>query len=423
MGHCITTCNNNFNRKNEFKMKNIFNGMSPDEYTESIKNSNNYPLIIYLQTRLKRFLKKTKLKFSQSKQPPTTSPNANSNNINVNINLNVNMNNQTDTTKPEQNVNSQQPTNSNIVIPAVKAELKESLIFSNDAFLKKVQTKSSNIGEDPRNGPFNGQRMKYPKIVEDNSAYEGEWKNGKRDGLGILSWKDVSKFIGNFIEDKVMGFGKLWHEDGDVYTGYWNDFQADGVGIYKTNAQASHEGYWKNDKQNGYGIEKWPRGSSYIGEYQDGNKEGIGSLNFEGNGGFEGEFKGGCISGVGVFFFSDNRRYEGEWKNNKMHGYGMIIWPEGKYYEGEFCDDKKEGFGIFYSLRKIYMGMWHNSSLEGDTIIIEGHRVKKQYWENGRAVRNLPADKPIFFEKYVDDIIKFKEERDKSLNINNGQYY
>lgn len=419
MGHCITTCNNNLNRKGEFNIRNPFNGMNPDDFAEKFKSSPNYPLVIYLQTRMKKYIKRKKLKFGQNQNAGST----NANNINVNINLNVNMSNTQQVNhienKTEQNT---QGNNSNIVIPAVKAELKESLIFSNDAFLKKAPTKSSNVGEDPRNGPFNGQRMKYPKIVEDNSAYEGEWKNGKRDGLGILSWKDVSKFIGNFIEDKVMGFGKLWHEDGDVYTGFWNDFQADGVGMYKTNAQASYEGYWKNDKQNGFGIEKWPRGSSYIGEYQDGNKEGIGSLNFEGNGGFEGEFKGGCISGVGVFFFSDNRRYEGEWKNNKMHGYGMITWPEGKFYEGEFCDDKKEGFGIFYSLRKIYVGMWHNSSLEGDTIIIEGHRIKKQYWENGRAVRNLPTDKPIFFEKFVDEIIKFKEERDKSLNINTGQY-
>ena len=420
MGHCITSCNNNLKGKGEFNIRNIFNGMTPEDYIEKVRSGPNYPTIIFLQMRIKKFLKKKKLKFGQNQN--TNAKNAN--NINVNINLNVNMNNNQQINRVENKTEQNPPpNNSNIVIPAVKAELKESLIFSNDAFLKKMQTKSSNVGEDPRNQPFNGQRMKYPKIVEENSAYEGEWKNGKRDGLGILSWKDVSKFIGNFIEDKVMGFGKLWHEDGDVYTGFWNDFQADGIGIYKTNAQASYEGYWKNDKQNGVGVEKWPRGSSYIGEYQDGNKEGIGSLNFEGNGGFEGEFKGGCISGVGVFFFSDNRRYEGEWKNNKMHGYGMITWPEGKFYEGEFCDDKKEGFGIFYSLRKIYMGMWHNSSLEGDTIIIEGHRVKKQYWENGRAVRNLPADKPIFFEKYVDEIIKFKEERDKALNINTGQYY
>ena len=298
---------------------------------------------------------------------------------------------------------------SSIVIPTVKAELKESLIFSHDPFIKgKKSQRNINDSKDPRFGPFDDKRHKYPKIFEDESSYEGEWKNGKRDGIGILCWKDVSKFIGEFIEDKVLGFGKLIHEDGDVYTGYWNDFQAQGIGYYKTKKEASYEGYWKDDKQNGFGIEKWPRGSNYLGEYIDGNKEGFGILNFEGNGGYEGEFQGGSISGVGTFFFKDNRKYEGEWKNNKMHGYGIITWPDGKFYEGEFFEDKKEGFGVFYSHRKIYMGLWKNSLLEGDTIIIENGRMKKQFWENGRVSKNLPLDTPIFFEKFVDEIIKYK---------------
>ena len=61
--------------------------------------------------------------------------------------------------------------------------------------------------------------------------------------------------MGEFAEDKVMGFGKLWHEDGDVYTGYWKDYQAHGVGIYTTAQNANYEGYWYEDKQSGFGIE------------------------------------------------------------------------------------------------------------------------------------------------------------------------
>ena len=32
----------------------------------------------------------------------------------------------------------------------------------------------------------------------------------------------------------------------------------------------------------------------------------------------------------------------------------------------------------------------------------------KQFWENGRVSKNLPLDTPIFFEKFVDEIIKYK---------------
>ena len=115
MGHCITTCNNNLNRKGEFNIRNVFNGMAPDDFAEKFKTSPNYPLVIFLQTRMKKYIRKKKLKFGQNQ-------NTNANNINVNINLNVNMNNSQQVNhienKTEQNV---QGTNSNIVIPAVKS--------------------------------------------------------------------------------------------------------------------------------------------------------------------------------------------------------------------------------------------------------------------------------------------------------------
>lgn len=47
--------------------------------------------------------------------------------------------------------------------------------------------------------------------------------------------------------------------------------------------------------------------------------------------------------------------------------------------------------------------------LEGEAIVVENDKVKKQLWEEGRPSENLPNERKIFFEKYVDDIIKQKE--------------
>ena len=329
MGTCATVCSNPNKKQAEVNIESLQNDKFKNKNTHQLLIQPNYSKLIYLQTRIKRFLKKKKKNGIMQKDQDL-----NTKNINVNINLNVNMdrptnentrmgtkdnskqvknitkdNNSNQLKKLPQNIN---PSNENsksinqdssIVIPTVKAELKESLIFSHDPFIKgKRSQRNINDSKDPRFGPFDDKRHKYPKIFEDESSYEGEWKNGKRDGIGILCWKDVSKFIGEFIEDKVLGFGKLIHEDGDVYTGYWNDFQAQGIGYYKTKKEASYEGYWKDDKQNGFGIEKWPRGSNYLGEYIDGNKEGFGILNFEGNGGYEGEFQGGVLVVLELFF-------------------------------------------------------------------------------------------------------------------------
>ena len=173
-------------------------------------------------------------------------------------------------------------------------------------------------------------------------------------------------------------------------------------------------GKWSGDKQNGFGVERWPRGSIFFGEYHKGNKNGIGVLNFENKAWFEGEFKNGIISGIGSFFFEDGRRYQGMWKNNKMDGYGYIIWPNDNIYEGEFKDDKKEGFGIFKAGKKIFMGTWSDNKLIGNVIIIENDNIKKQYWENGRALKNLSNDTKIFFEKYADKYInKLKSIKSK----------
>lgn len=177
---------------------------------------------------------------------------------------------------------------------------------------------------------------------------------------------------------------------------------------------AKYLGFWQTDKQSGFGLEVWPHGSSYIGEYLEGAKDGVGVLSFEENGGYIGEFSQGTISGVGTFYFKDGRKYEGNWYNNKMNGYGTITWPDGKYYEGEFSDDRKEGFGIYYSLRKIYMGNWKNSVLDGEVIIIDKDKtIKKQLWENGNASKNLPSGYNIIFEKYIDDVIDNKAKLDE----------
>ena len=404
----------------------ITKGQADEKYSRSP----NYAKVIYIQTRIKRFLKRKKAKNTQPRNSkysinikavnPNQS-NSQNNHISTDIsnhnsprnNSNNNNNQHLQAKNNNSNINEQRNDGS-WVIPSVKAEFKNSDIFSQDPFLKNKRTPIET--NDPRQGPYDDKRRAFPQVSEDDSSYIGQWKNGRRDGLGVLCWKDVSKYIGEFIEDKVTGFGKLIREEGDTYVGQWNNFQAQGVGKYTSNREATYQGYWNQDKQNGFGMELWPRGSTYTGEYVDGNKEGIGVLLFENNGGYLGEFSDGCLSGVGTFYFNDNRKYEGEWRNNKMNGFGRITWPDGKFYEGEFQDDKKVGFGVFFSPKRIYMGMWVNSSLEGDTIIIDNGVVKKQFWENGRAAKNLPPDKPIFFEKLVDEIMLHRDEVYSQMN-------
>ena len=179
------------------------------------------------------------------------------------------------------------------------------------------------------------------------------------------------------------------------------------MGIYNKKNIISYKGWWEKDKQNGFGIEKWPK-LEYYGEYINGNKEGYGVLNIK-DGIYEGEMKDGNLNGIGTFIFKDKRKYEGEFINNKIEGHGILYWPDGKIFVGSFKDDFQNGFGIFYTSQKIYIGIWQNMLLEGEVIVIEGDKRKKQLWEKGECYKNLPQSYVIYFEKYVNDIIKQRD--------------
>ena len=393
-----------------------------------------YSKVIFLQTKIKKFLRYKKPELFKKKQ--NIFNNKYTNTINNNEQLvteygkyenspqqlsNTSKQKQKKPSIKSQNKNkklikyNEEPTNE-LLIPTIKPYFLEKNIFTEDEFRKNIK---HNINkDDPRNGPFDNIRRKFPKIVEGQSSYEGEWKNGKRDGLGLLSWNNDSKFMGNFLENKVFGYGKLWNENGDMYKGNFNEYQTFGFGFYQTKFGAFFKGNWDNDQQSGFGMENWPKGSNFIGEYINGNKNGIGILHFKEKARYEGEFHEGIISGVGTFYFGDDRKYQGEWFNNKMHGYGSIIWVDGNYFEGEFFEDKKNGYGVFYNIDKIYVGMWKNNKLYGNVLIIENGVVKKQFWEDGRAVKMLDDDYEIYFEKFVDDLITKKKKNKKSKKKN-----
>ena len=45
--------------------------------------------------------------------------------------------------------------------------------------------------------------------MKNGGIYEGEWKNGMRDGKGKYVWPDRSYYEGDWVEDKACGKGKL----------------------------------------------------------------------------------------------------------------------------------------------------------------------------------------------------------------------
>ena len=154
------------------------------------------------------------------------------------------------------------------------------------------------------------------------SIYEGEYRNGKRHGLG--SW--------------------VQEEGGHRYEGKWHD-----------------------GKRHGQGLSTWADGTRYEGEYRDGKRHGRGTRTWEGTDEFAGR----------------QGRYDGDFRNGKFHGRGALVWPSGRRYEGEFRDGWRNGTGTCTSAEqqfgdtvhtRRYTGGWREGKAHGRGTIIQFER-------------------------------------------------
>ena len=88
---------------------------------------------------------------------------------------------------------------------------------------------------------------KERREYSDGSRYEGEMKDGKREGEGTWVRPDGTKYNGQWSNDKPDGLGTFIWPDGRKF-----------------------KGYWKNGKRHGKGIEILPDGKRIEGEWEEG---------------------------------------------------------------------------------------------------------------------------------------------------------
>jgi hypothetical protein len=58
---------------------------------------------------------------------------------------------------------------------------------------------------------------------DNGDQYEGEFKNGDKDGQGIYTWppRDGRRYEGEWRRDGMSGKGIMWLPDGRVFDGRW----------------------------------------------------------------------------------------------------------------------------------------------------------------------------------------------------------
>ena len=239
--------------------------------------------------------------------------------------------------------------------------------------------------------PNSNLEDRQPVELDNGAIYVGQWNKitGLREGKGVQTWPDGSKYTGYWKDGMANGKGRLIHADGDVFEGDWDNDKAQGQGLYMHADGSQYKGEWGDDKQHGYGVETWADGARYEGHYEHGKKHGMGKFKWIDGSTYNGEFFYNNIHGKGVYEWSDGRRYEGEWKNNKMDGKGVFSWSDGRKYVGEYRNDKKHGYGEFtWPDGRKYMGGWSEGKQHGEGVYISiDGKTRKGEWKDGKRIR------------------------------------
>ena len=78
--------------------------------------------------------------------------------------------------------------------------------------------------------------------------YEGDYKEDKYDGFGVISYPDGRKYEGEFKANYFSGMGIMFWPSGGRYVGNWEGDQRNGEGTMYGADGSIDKGIWKADE-------------------------------------------------------------------------------------------------------------------------------------------------------------------------------
>jgi hypothetical protein len=166
--------------------------------------------------------------------------------------------------------------------------------------------------------------------------YVGEFKDGYMEGYGVYTWHSGEKYVGAWVKGLQAGYGTQYYADGTKSSGYWLDSKVPGT---KYTSAACIGG----DCENGYGVWVYDSGDMFLGNFKDGYR-----------------------SGLGTYLYANGEKYVGNYENNKRNGNGLYNWTDGSYYSGDWKDGNQEGYGTYITTTgTVQTGTFANGSYVG----------------------------------------------------------
>ncbi|XP_073385524.1 uncharacterized protein [Physcomitrium patens] len=164
-------------------------------------------------------------------------------------------------------------------------------------------------------------------------AYRGNFAHGLREGLGEMTYNDginSLNYMGEWMQDQKHGHGRFLYLH-STYEGEWRHGKHDGIGIQtqivdKTKSNCLQMPVYSATVYEGSWIRGFPHGSGKQLWIWDQNKEILGVLHNAYIGGFE----NGMRSNRGTFYYANGAIYQGYWKNNLKNGHGLYTYEDGR---------------------------------------------------------------------------------------------
>ena len=137
------------------------------------------------------------------------------------------------------------------------------LLLSGPALPASDRLPACKVADPELQGTFTGQCNGWGVAnglasVTGTATYVGEFKDGKKHGYGVKTWKNGDQYIGQFENDVKHGHGIYkWAPKGAAYPG---DPRAGARDIYI--------GQFINDQRSGDGAYEWASGDVYRGQWE-----------------------------------------------------------------------------------------------------------------------------------------------------------
>lgn len=184
-----------------------------------------------------------------------------------------------------------------------------------------------------------------------DTAYNGFWVAGRKDGYGTLTYGKVC-YKGGFSKDKYNGNGELSIGDSIIYSGQWVNGKRQGAGTTYDYGGREIKGVWNNDTLTS-------------------------GIRTDNEGTYNGAFNKSLLAnGHGKYTSNSGEFYEGYFRNDKRSNFGFSIAPHRPMRVGEWKNNKYYGEKLRYTSERIY-----------------GIDISKYQHEIGRRVYKIHWDK------------------------------